>query len=122
MKPVHGILPTLTEVIELERVTESEAAVPAPLAPESLPLESDRAAASHPTLADQHAALAAAVLDGLEPRIDSLLEAHLNSALAPQLQRLVREAIGQVRGEMAASLHALLAQAIDDALAQRRKP
>ena len=55
-------------------------------------------------------------------RLDTLLEARLNAAIAPQLRRLVQYAIRQVRGEMAASLQALVAQAIDDALAKRKKP
>ncbi len=126
MTPVRGALPTLTEVIEIEVVSEAMAGAGnealVPLAPESRPLESEFAALPQGTLADQRAALTTAVLDALSPRIETLLEARLNAAIAPQLRRLVQDAIRQVRGEMATSLHSVVAQAVDDVLAQRKKP
>ena len=122
MTSVRGTLPTLTEVIELAAGSEPMTPEPAALAPESRPMEAYALPLPRAALADPHAALVAAVLDTLEPRLDTLLEARLNAAIAPQLRRLVQDAIRQVRGEMAASLQALVAQAIDDALAKRKKP
>ena len=124
MTPVRGTLPTLTEVIEIDVVSEAMAGVEAliPLAPESRPLETEVAAMAHGTLAEQRVALTTAVLDALAPRIETLLEARLNAAITPHLRRLVQDAVRQVRGEMATSLHSLVAQAVDDVLAQRKKP
>jgi hypothetical protein len=122
MMPIRGTLPTLTEVIEIEAESEAMPGASAPPALESMPMESDAGLAAQAALDDQRAALAVAVLDALDPRIDSLLEARLNAALAPQLRRMVQDVIRQVRGEMATSLHALVAQAVDDVLAQRKKP
>jgi hypothetical protein len=116
MNPLRRALPVLTEVIEIEADVLEAAAVPVPLPPESLTLEDvDVAAASD-------AALVEHVLHVLRPRIDALLDGHLHATLATQLARLVEDAIMDVQGELARQLPKLVAQAVGDALAQRRKP
>lgn len=117
MNPLRRALPVLTEVIEIEVETDSSAvAETLPLPPESLALEDLEAA----VVSDQ--ALVNHVLHVLRPRIDALLDGYLHSALAPQLSRLVEDALLDAQGELARRLPMLVAQAVDEALAQRRKP
>ena len=116
MNPLRRAVPVLTEVIEIDADALEAAGVPLPLPPESLPLEDvDVAAASDKALVDH-------VVHMLRPRIDALLDAHLHAVLAPQLSRLVEDAILDAQGELARRLPTLVAQAVDEALAQRRKP
>ena len=123
MTPQRGALPTLTEVIEFEADAPVGAGGPAPLPPESLPLDSQAAAAaSAHNVAETGAALTVQVLEALRPRIDALLEARLRDVLAPQLARLAADAAECARKELSVALHALVAQAVDEVLAQRRKP
>jgi hypothetical protein len=117
VSPQHGALPTLTEVIEIEADAVPAAVGQAPLPPESLPLESPSA-----VVADTGVALTTQVLEALRPRVDALLEARLREVLAPQLARLADEAVQCARGELAAALHTLVAQAVAEVLARRRKP
>jgi hypothetical protein len=112
----RGALPTLTEVIEIEAAALMPAAGSAELPPESLPLE------SQPVLpVDMGAALTTQVLETLRPRIDALLQARLQAAIAPQLSRLADEAVRSLRVELASVMQLLVAQAVDDLLARRRK-
>jgi hypothetical protein len=116
MTAQRGALPTLTEVIEVS----AEPSAPAVLAPESLPLES-----APPQAADSHesaAVLTHQVLTSLRPRIDALLEARLREAMVPLLARCADELQKGLRVELAAAMQALAAQAVDEALARRRKP
>lgn len=114
----RGTLPTLTEVIAIEADVPMQATGPASLPPESLPLE------AQPMLqaADLGAALTTQVLEALRPRIDALLQARLQAAMAPQLARLADDLVHELRGELASALQALVAQAVDEVLARRRKP
>jgi hypothetical protein len=117
MNPLRRALPVLTEVVEIEAEADSSAAAqPLPLSPESVALEDVEAA----IVSDQ--ALVNHVLHVLRPRIDALLDGYLHSALAPQLSRLVEDALLDAQGELARRLPMLMAQAVDEALAQRRKP
>ncbi len=113
----RGALPTLTEVIDIE----ADALVPtgdvAPLPPESLLLDA-HTAMPH----DLGVALTTQVLETLRPHIDALLESRLRAAIAPQLSRLADEAVQSLRVELASVMQALVAQAVDDLLARRRKP
>jgi len=118
INPQRGALPTLTEVIEIKAEASSAVERRASLPPESLPLEGSAStivAVSGPALTTQ-------VLEALRPRVDALLEARLREVLAPQLSRLAEEAVQCVRGELATALHALVAQAVAEVLARRRKP
>ena len=119
MTAQRGALPTLTEVIEVKAEPLASAA-PAALAPESLPLES---AGPHAADAPERpAALTKQVLEALRPRVDALLEARLREAMAPLLARCGDELQKGLRVELAAAMQALVAQAVDEALARRRKP
>jgi len=117
MSAQRGTLPTLTEVIDIEADALAAALGPASLPPESLPMES---LAGAPV--DTQTVLTTAVLQALRPRIDVLLEARLREALEPQLARLAEEAVQCVRGGLASALQVLVAQAVEDVLARRRKP
>ncbi len=113
----HGSLPTLTEVIDIEADVPVQATGPVSLPPESLPLD------AQPLLpADQDAMLTTQALEALRPRIDALLEARLQAAMAPPLARLVDDLVHQLRGELASAMQALVAQAVDEVLSRRRKP
>lgn len=115
---VHrGTLPTLTEVIDIDDEALVSPAGAVALPPESLPLESQPASA-----VDTGVALTTQVLETLRPRIDALLESRLQAAIAPHLSRLADEAVRSLRGELAGVMQTLVAQAVEDVLARRRKP
>jgi hypothetical protein len=117
----RGALPTLTEVIDVGPDSVVPQAGPTALPPESIPIETPyRAPPQRPTPVD--AALHAKALAALQPRIDALIEARLHVAMAPLLARVADEVAQRLRGEIAGDLPALVAQAIDEALALRRKP
>lgn len=128
MKAQRGVLPTLTEVVEtpIDVPTGAGTDVPAPLPPESLPLDAQAAtaatAASARYVAEAGAALTMQVLEALRPRVDALLEAQLREALAPLLTRLADSAVQSARAELSMAMHALVAQTVKEVLAQRRKP
>jgi hypothetical protein len=117
MTAQRGTLPTLTEVIEIDTELLPAAVVPAPLPPESLPMEMDLA----PPIGSR-AVLTAQVLEVLLPRVDSLLEARLNDVLAVQLSRLTEDVTQGLRAELASAMHSLVAQVIDEMLARQRRP
>jgi hypothetical protein len=116
MTQQRGALPTLTEVIEVSTELLPATAPPTPLAAESLPLESPFVAP-----AVTRSALTTQVLEALRPRIDALLDARVRDVLAPQLSRLADAAMLSVRTELAGVVQALVAQAVDEVLAQRRR-
>ena len=117
----RGALPTLTEVIDVGHNAQAPQVGPAALPPESIALEAPfQLPIQGPTGID--AALRTKVLASLQPRIDALIEARLQVAMAPLLAAVADEVSQRLRGEMAGDLPALVAQAIDEALARRRKP
>ena len=106
MSTQRGVLPTLTEVIEID-----PAALPVriglePLPPESMPMEMQAAASP----------AAAAPLQNETP-----IDVRVRELLAPELASLVERTLDSVRGELAVSVQALVRQAIDGALAERRR-
>lgn len=117
MSTHRGALPTLTEVIDIRADSLVPATAPAALAPESLPLD-----AQEVVQADLGAALTTQVLETLRPRIDALLETRLEAAMAPGLARVADELARQLRVDLAIALRGMVAQAVDDVLARRRKP
>jgi hypothetical protein len=117
MTAPRGAPPTLTEVIDIEPAALALAAGHATLAPESVPLESQNIVRPDPATA-----LTTQVLETLRPRIDGLLTARLQAVMAPQLERLADDLAESLRSELATAMHALVAQAVDDVLARRRKP
>ncbi len=117
MSTHRGALPTLTEVIDIRADSLVPAAAPAALPPESLPLDAQAV-----VQADLGAALTTQVLETLRPRIDALLETRLAAAMEPGLARMADELTRQLRVDLASALHGMVAQAVDDVLARRRKP
>jgi hypothetical protein len=115
MTTPRGSLPTLTEVIDID--ADAWLSETAALPPESLPLETQPDVRAEPGVA-----LTTQVLETLRPRIDALLEARLQAAIAPHLARLTDDLVRSLRGELAAMMQKLVAQAVDDLLARRRKP
>ncbi len=113
----RGALPTLTEVIDVEGELPPAGAAPVPLPPESLPIELPSSAAVDP--GDE---LTAQVWDALRPRIDALLKDRLREVLATELSLLAEDTVHRVRGELASAVQGLVAQAVEDVLARRRKP
>lgn len=116
MTSPRGALPILTEVIDIEADALACGFAPAVQATEALALDEHT-----PVLADPAVALTTQVLETLRPRIDALLEARLQAAMAPQLARLSDDIVQTLRGELAVAMRSLVAQAVDDVLARRRK-
>lgn len=106
MSPQHGVLPTLTEVIEIDPAALPVRIALEPLPPESMPMEMQ-----------VEAALAAAAALQNEPPID----VRVRELLAPELASLVERTLDSVRTELGVSVQALVRQAIDVALAERRR-
>jgi hypothetical protein len=109
-------LPTLTEVVE---VTPDEATVsqPVPLAPESMPLESlDRPPPVSPTvprLVSQRA-LIDAVVHRLQPRLDAWIQARTELVLNELLRSQVDEVARTLGRALSAELPALAREALDE--------
>jgi hypothetical protein len=117
MTSPRGALPTLTEVIDIEADALVSGFGPAVQTSEALPLEERPIAPVDPAIA-----LTTQVLETLRPRIDALLEARLQAVIAPQLARLSDDILRSLRSELATAMRLLVAQAVDDLLARRRKP
>ena len=110
----RGVLPTLTEVIEIDAADLPQRLAVAPLPPESIALEnlsdlrlSLATAAAPPPTAEHEAAIPAA----LEERVLALL--------APRLARLVDTTLQSVRTELALEVQVLVRQSIDEALVEQ---
>lgn len=116
MNAQRGALPTLTEVIDIEADALVLATGQAPAHAESLPFEAQSQARADPATA-----LTTQVLETLRPRIDALLASRLQVAMAPQFERLSEELARSLRAELALAMQALVAQAVDDVLTRRRK-
>jgi hypothetical protein len=117
MTALRGALPTLTEVIDIEAAALVPAAGSTSLPPESVPIE-----LLPPMPVDKAAALTTQVLETLRPRIDALLESRLQAVMAPRLARLTDEVVDGLRADLSRAMQTLVAQAVDDILAKRRKP
>lgn len=116
MNSVHGSLPTLTEVVEIQGDSRTAVDDPVPLPPESLTLETTDEAVGR-TL--ENSVLVEHVMAMLQPRIDALLQARLQEVIELQLARLAEEA-GRVAGdELARALHDLVARVVEDVAARR---
>jgi hypothetical protein len=109
-------LPTLTEVIEVgvDRLVPDTG--PAPLPPESVPIEKLAS-----TSVEVNEIATAEVLEVLWPRIDALLEARIREALAPHVLRLADDFALRLREELRGEVQALLAQALVEALSRRHE-
>jgi hypothetical protein len=116
MTPSRQSLPTLTEVIEVVPGEERADIAPLPLPPESVPLELLEAGlptASPPPVQAPSEAWVQAVLQRLQPRVDTWLETRASQLLSEASRSLARE--------LADELPALTRAAIDE-LARERQP
>jgi hypothetical protein len=114
MSKPRAPMPTLTEVIEVPVGPVPADTGPAPLPPDSVPMEMLAVAP-----VDDGGAIIAEVLDLLRPRVDALLAARIREALAPQVLRLADESAQRLRDELNAEVQALAAQALAEVLAAR---
>ena len=100
-------LPTLTEVVAAQQqAADAEA-----------PAAAEAAGAAEPD-EDQ---LTRQVLVDVERRIDLMLEYRLRDSLGPALARLSDALIREMRVELASTLRELVAEAVSQELANRRK-
>lgn len=109
-------LPTLTEVMQeggAAPTPRSAAEVPAPSAGAA------DAADSGPGAADE-ARIIEAVMNGLQPRIDLMLEYRLREALAPLLARATDAILQEARTELARTLRDVVARAVSQEIVRRR--
>jgi hypothetical protein len=91
-------LPTLTEVVEM------------PAASPDAPQE---------TTPTDEAALVQRVLAAVQQRVDLVLEQRIREVLAPAWARLADEIIEQARAELPGTLREVVAQAVEQVLAER---
>lgn len=112
-QPPVARLPTLTEVV-LEGAERPTAAA-APVSPVPPP---DAAAAVAAAL--DEARIVDAVMAGLQPRIDLMLEYRLREALAPLLARATEAIVHEARAELAHTLRDVVARAVSQEVARRR--
>jgi len=141
-RPALSRLPTLTEVVMEGRPPSGSAAVedvpvlsagadrmvervpeqaPEPVADRLSGAPAEGADAILPPLdpADE-ARIIDAVIGGLQPRIDLMLEYRLREALAPVLARASDAIVRDARGELAQTLRDVVARAVAQELARRR--
>jgi len=109
-QPPVARLPTLTEVV-LEGAAR-------PVAPASPPPADPPAAAAAPGL--DEARIVDAVMAGLQPRIDLMLEYRLREALAPLLARAAESMVQEARAELARTLRDVVARAVSQEVGRRR--
>lgn len=116
-------LPTLTEVVELASTPrEAVAAAPAAVLP-VVPQEAVAAAAVETAAALElgEEELVERVLDELKRDTTVLLEARLREVLAPAFERLTETLADDVRLEITATLHDLVARAVSRELSRQRE-
>jgi hypothetical protein len=116
MSKPRAPLPTLTEVIEVQSGLQPLDTGPAPLPPDSVPMES-----APEVPADAATAIAAEVVELLQPRIDAILEARIRETIAPLASRLAEETYPRLREELSGEVWALVARAVSEALAHRHR-
>lgn len=101
-QPPIARLPTLTEVV-MEGKAQADA--PAPASPPAI----------------DEAGVVDAVMAALQPRIDLMLEYRLREALAPLLARAADTIVADARQELAQTLRDVVARAVGQELARRRR-
>jgi hypothetical protein len=118
MSSPKGLLPTLTEVIELEPAVDGMPAGPLPLAPDSMPLEmlGREAAGAVPRRAgfgitDEGAQ---ALLQRLQPRLDAWIEARAAALLADAVSDAMAQASRALAREVSAQLPTLAREALEE--------
>jgi hypothetical protein len=121
-------LPTLTEVIDLQKSKPSayDETAPMPIQDESVPLEDAALEALHlraPGSAEalaQDEELVAQVLVRLQPRLEAWVETKVRHALAELLPVLTESAALSVARDLHAEMPELLSLALDEVHRQRR--
>lgn len=116
MTPPRGVLPVLTEVIEIDP-SALPAPAPLPLSAPPLPLDSRAQEAPAAPAVDSEAARQA-----MAAEFELLLEARVREKLEPELSALIDRSLQSLRIEFGIKAQLLIHQAIDEALAERRKP
>lgn len=113
-KPPAARLPTLTEV-----VLEGGARPPGvPAAAGPAPAAADPDPGAGPAV--DEARIVDAVMAGLQPRIDLMLEYRLREALAPLLARATESIVQEARAELAHTLRDVVARAVSQEVVRRR--
>jgi len=108
-------LPTLTEVVEVV-VDEAAMSGPLPLAPESIPIESlevPPVVAPLPRLVSQRA-LVDAVVQRLQPRLDAWIQVRVELLMNEMLRSQIEEAARTLGRALSAELPALAREALDE--------
>jgi hypothetical protein len=109
-------LPTLTEVVEVV-VHGTTVSGPLPLAPESMPLESlevpPPVMAPPPRLVSQRA-LVDAVVQRLQPRLDAWIQVRIELAMTEVLRSQIDEVARTLGRALSAELPALAREALDE--------
>jgi len=114
----RGVLPTLTEVIEIDAADLPQRLAVAALPPESVAIED---------LLDLHlssdaaAVPASGVARRADPALPLIFEERVQALLAPRVARLVDTTLQSVRTELALEVQVLVRQAIEEALAEQRR-
>lgn len=106
--PSPDRVPTLTDVLHASDSTLAAASVDTP---------ADAPAAAAP----DESALAAALLAGIQDRIDLMFQARLREAIAPALARAVDGLLRELGPELAQALRETAERAVAQELARRRR-
>jgi hypothetical protein len=125
--PARTDLPTLTEVIDLQKSNPGayEPTAAMPIQDESVPLEAaalealQRRAAGSPRALAQDEELVAQVLARLQPRLEAWVEAKVRHALAELLPVWTESAALSIARDLHAEMPELLSLALDEV--QRRR-
>ena len=111
----RGVLPTLTEVIEIDAADLPRRIAVAPLPPESIALED-----LHDVLVLRESAASASSMALAAAALASPVEERVQDLLAPHLTRLVDDTLQNLRTELALQVQVLVRQAIEEVLAEHR--
>lgn len=112
------VVPTLTEVVELDVVDLSDAAVAA--APHD-DTEPGLPAPQGDALLDE-TRIVEDVLASLQQRVDLMFEYRLREAVAPVLARTIDQMINEMRDTLAGTLRDVVVRAVAQEVARRRQP
>lgn len=115
-------LPTLTEVIDLP--APAAAAGPATQAAPEEPVRAEPAGVAAPVAALQQvdeAELVARVLVELQHYVGLTLEDRMREAIEPALALATETLVRELRSELAATLHAVVARSVGDELERQRR-
>lgn len=115
---VQRVLPTLTEVIEIDAADLPQRLAVATLPPESVAIED--VPELRPSSDTPRGPTPSTVFPG-SMALPPLFDERVQALLAPRLARLVDTTLQSVRSELDLEVQVLVRQAIDEALAELRK-